>query len=155
MVKWKDIQISALNTNLCMCSFLVHNFPQSVISYHRYGSNYMMAFNMSKEISGDLAALQMLPYVSYSLSLPSPECRADSRLVSSQWETSLQRKAVVRWPGANLESALEYGEVCPPRQKSMMDILKWPVDEWHTSQPMGGCSYLIFWAHMPQQWYDL
>ena len=32
--------------------------------------------------------------------------RADSRLVPSQWETSLQSNAVSHWPGANLESAL-------------------------------------------------
>ena len=33
-------------------------------------------------------------------------CRADSRLVPSQWETSLQSKAVSHWLGTNLESAL-------------------------------------------------
>ena len=33
--------------------------------------------------------------------------RADSRLVSSQWETSLQNNAVSHWVGANLESALQ------------------------------------------------
>ena len=32
--------------------------------------------------------------------------RADSRLAPSQWETSLQCKAVFHWLGANLESAL-------------------------------------------------
>ena len=32
--------------------------------------------------------------------------RADSRLAPSQWETSLQSKAVFHWLGANLESAL-------------------------------------------------
>ena len=34
------------------------------------------------------------------------ECRADSRLAPSQWETSLQSNAVSHWLGANLESAL-------------------------------------------------
>ena len=33
-------------------------------------------------------------------------CRADSRLVPSQWETSLQSNAVSHWLVANLESAL-------------------------------------------------
>ena len=32
-------------------------------------------------------------------------CRADPRLVPSQWETSLQSNAVSHWLGANLESA--------------------------------------------------
>ena len=32
--------------------------------------------------------------------------RADSRLVSSQWETSLQSSAISHWLGTNLESAL-------------------------------------------------
>ena len=32
--------------------------------------------------------------------------RADSRLVPSQWETSLQSNAISHWMGANLESAL-------------------------------------------------
>ena len=32
--------------------------------------------------------------------------RADARLASSQWETSLQRNAISHWLGANLESAL-------------------------------------------------
>ena len=36
------------------------------------------------------------------------EYRADSRLVPSQWETSLQSNAVSHWLGANLESALDY-----------------------------------------------
>ena len=35
-----------------------------------------------------------------------PRIRADSRLVPSQWETSLQSNAVSHWLGANLESAL-------------------------------------------------
>ena len=34
--------------------------------------------------------------------------RADSRLASSQWETSLQCNPVSDWLGANLESALQY-----------------------------------------------
>ena len=34
--------------------------------------------------------------------------RADSRLVPSQWETSLQNNAVSHWLGANLESALKF-----------------------------------------------
>ena len=34
--------------------------------------------------------------------------RADSRLASCQWETSLQSNAVSHWLGANLESALLY-----------------------------------------------
>ena len=33
--------------------------------------------------------------------------RADSRLVPSQWETSLQSNAVSHWLGTNLESALQ------------------------------------------------
>ena len=36
--------------------------------------------------------------------------RTDSRLASSQWETSLQYNAVSHWLGANLESALRDGE---------------------------------------------
>ena len=35
-----------------------------------------------------------------------PLWQADSRLVPSQWEISLQNNAVSRWLGANLESAL-------------------------------------------------
>ena len=31
-------------------------------------------------------------------------CRADSRFVPSQWETSLQSNGVSHWLGANLES---------------------------------------------------
>ena len=31
-------------------------------------------------------------------------CRAESRIASSQWETSLQSNAVSHWQGANLES---------------------------------------------------
>ena len=34
--------------------------------------------------------------------------RADSRLATSQWDTSLQSNAVSQWLGANLESALQY-----------------------------------------------
>ena len=34
--------------------------------------------------------------------------RADSRLVPSQWETSLQSNAVSHWLSANLQSALNY-----------------------------------------------
>ena len=34
--------------------------------------------------------------------------RADSKLVPSQWETSLQSNAVSHWLGASLESALHY-----------------------------------------------
>ena len=34
----------------------------------------------------------------------------DSRLAPSQWETSLQSNAVSHWLGANLESALCYGQ---------------------------------------------
>ena len=36
---------------------------------------------------------------------PANRCRADSRLVPSQWETSLLSNAVSHWLGANLESA--------------------------------------------------
>ena len=41
--------------------------------------------------------------------------RADSRLVPSQWETSLQSNAVSHWLAANLESALAVGHnrACP------------------------------------------
>ena len=35
------------------------------------------------------------------------QCRADSRLAPSQWETPLQSNAVSHWLGANLESALQ------------------------------------------------
>ena len=38
--------------------------------------------------------------------------RVDSRLAPSQWETSLQSKAVAHWLGANLESALKSVELC-------------------------------------------
>ena len=39
------------------------------------------------------------------------EARADSRLVPSQWETSLQSNAVSHWLGANLETALEVSQI--------------------------------------------
>ena len=44
---------------------------------------------------------------------PSPvgadaNCRANSRLVPSQWETSLQSNAVSHWLGANLKSSLNW-----------------------------------------------
>ena len=39
-------------------------------------------------------------------------CRADSRLVPSQWETALQSNTVSHWLGANLESAVYVSEPC-------------------------------------------
>ena len=36
-----------------------------------------------------------------------PNCRADSRLAPSQWETALQSNTVSHWLGANPESALQ------------------------------------------------
>ena len=42
------------------------------------------------------------------------EYRADSRLASNQWETSLQSNIVSNWLGANLESALEYHSISMP-----------------------------------------
>ena len=39
------------------------------------------------------------------------ECRADSRFVPSQWETSLQSNTISHWLGANLESAMRVGWV--------------------------------------------
>ena len=43
--------------------------------------------------------------------------RADSRLVSSQWETSLQSNAISHWLGTTLESAL-----------MIMGISRWKAD---------------------------
>ena len=39
--------------------------------------------------------------------------RADSRFAPSQWETSLQSKAVFHWLGTNLESALMFISMLP------------------------------------------
>ena len=36
------------------------------------------------------------------------DCRANSRLAPSQWETSLRSNAISHWLGANLESALQF-----------------------------------------------
>ena len=67
-------------------------------------------------------------------------CRADSRLAPSQWETSLQSNAVSHWLGANLESALDcmYAHVfsCSPPEPAvsepehpvLRDELRYP--EW-------------------------
>ena len=47
------------------------------------------------------------------------DIRADSRIASSQWESSLQSNAVSHWLGTNLESALDmkktysYFKTCP------------------------------------------
>ena len=50
------------------------------------------------------------------------ECRVDSRLAPSQWETSLQSNAVSRWLDANLESVLEW-------RKKMQIVTKIPIKE--------------------------
>ena len=53
--------------------------------------------------------LDMTAVWSFKLNCPElwwAPCRADSRLVPSQWETSLQSNAVSHWLGANLESVL-------------------------------------------------
>ena len=47
--------------------------------------------------------------------------RADSKLASSQWETSLQSNAVSHWLGANLESALIISLI-DPRPQGKMEI---------------------------------
>ena len=47
-------------------------------------------------------------------------CRVDSRLVSCQWEMSLQSNAISHWLGTNLESALHYGMLWDTMQ------CKWP-----------------------------
>ena len=51
---------------------------------------------------GDLLSLVMEVIIIWVLH----NLRVDSRLVSSQWETSLKSNAVSHWLGANLESAL-------------------------------------------------
>ena len=51
------------------------------------------------------------------------ECRADSRFVPSQWETSLQSNAVSHWLGTNLESALRMILIIAPVQHSLMRML--------------------------------
>ena len=45
-------------------------------------------------------------------SLTYVKCRADSRVVPSQWETSLQCNAVSHWLGATLESVLKWTKTC-------------------------------------------
>ena len=44
--------------------------------------------------------------INYMLLYPCKETRAGSRLVPSQWETSLRSNGVSHWLGANLESAV-------------------------------------------------
>ena len=50
-------------------------------------------------------------YLNFNMTLPTDVLvmsRADSRFAPSQWETSLQSKAVSHWLGANLESASRF-----------------------------------------------
>ena len=62
--------------------------------YHIW--NYMIYYHIIQCITS---------YVQYQLT--QYQCRSDARLASSQWETSLQSKAVSHWLGSNLESALQ------------------------------------------------
>ena len=77
--------------------------------------------------------------------------RDDSRLVPSQWETSLQSNAVSHWLGANLESALIKRQTDPaslmgshPFRKSGIILGMGSANErWHYNV----MSSLIGWAH--------
>ena len=51
-------------------------------------------------------------------------CRADSRFVSSQWETSLQSNTVSHWLGANLESALQWATKISLRVEAMSIVFR-------------------------------
>ena len=54
--------------------------------------------------------LRQGPYFLEKCLVMRPFRRADSRIDTSQWETSLQSNAVSHWLGANLESALLWGK---------------------------------------------
>ena len=86
------------------------------ISRHR---NQMPSFGIAKKsitFEGVHRIIRIIELYVYKMNLSSMvmweskkyirHCRPDSKLVSSQWETSLQSNAVSRWLGANLESTL-------------------------------------------------
>ena len=126
---------------------LEHNVLQSltVISY----------FIMAIPISGKaililkwsllLSVFFLLVSASTDIVKLKPLHRADSRLVPSQWETSLQSNAISHWLGANLESALlqcpEWSHIsaggrpsgvnCEPATGNQTDIMVHPAQCGH------------------------
>ena len=66
-------------------------------------------------LSIDQVSLRVLPSTTNGLHVDlADNGKADSRFAPSQWETSLQSKAVSPWLGANLESALNGILLCQP-----------------------------------------
>ena len=67
--------------------------------------------------------------------------RADSTIVPSQWETSLQSNAVCHWLGTNLESALRYTEVVQIQYLEFLVMWRWFMKKcfhtWYTGLILG------------------
>ena len=93
-----------------------HSFPWDVIADRRHNLNGVLG-DLSVKLeygwiitSHGFVWIQLLLHVLTSILVQLIYLRADSRFVSSQWETSLQSKASSYWLGANIESALFLSE---------------------------------------------
>ena len=77
--------------------------------------------------------------------------RVDSRLVPSQWKTSLQSNAVSHWLGANLESALNWHAVITDPMRVRCQAIT--MNRWRPNSLTQICcdhDDVIKWKHFPR-----
>ena len=126
--------------------FLNQFFPRNILPRIKYDysykiyphMNYHFVSNYHLQISVFIVVLGRLVIVS--------ESRADSRLASSQWDTSLQNNAVSHRLGANRESALDrelHLMTSNPSTSPLVDII-----QGHFRKSFVGCGWwLTHWVN--------
>ena len=75
-------------------------------------------------------SIQIVDLINLNLGKYLNHCRADSRLVPSQWETSLQSKAVSHWLGTNSESTLYIWLLLPTGSPLAQEISWYSLMLW-------------------------